>query len=78
MASPRLLAVLSEIPTVHLQNDVIALVRQDTSWTTKKLLFPGVENRLFSKASRTTPGTTQIDKKIVGFLLEISKERASR
>jgi hypothetical protein len=78
MASHRLLAVLLKIPTVPLQNDLIALVRQDTSWKTKELLFPGLENRLFSKASRTTPGTTQTPRKIVGFLLVFSIEGASR
>ena len=38
MASHRLLALQVEILTGPLQNDVIAIVLLDTSWTTKELL----------------------------------------
>jgi hypothetical protein len=56
MASHSLLALLVEIPTVPLQNDVNALARKDTLWTTKEVLVSRYGLSTFLQSVRNDAG----------------------
>ena len=56
MVSHRLLALLVEIPTGPLENDVIVIVLQDISWTNKELLVSRYGQSSFLQCVQTDVG----------------------